>query len=266
MLQDWNDGAIKYFTQPPREAAEVTIVSELAAEFDRAQAPRVELTASAETKPFVFAPADPRGAAGAGGAVLARPDAAGVAAASIGGGFGGGFGGGLGAKGGSAGAVAAMAKAGPTEEMETEGGAEGGEGEGLAAKARRQQKEKKIPRKQMLKARLARQQDLSDEADRFNPQANADPNPTPTPTPAPTLTLILTLTLVLTLTLTLTPTRTLATGEPRDQEAAEDRAEEGAAQRLVAHARGDRGDPGPLRPLPTSRAIRTRRAGGAETR
>ena len=38
MLQDWNDGAIKYFTQPPREAAEVTIVSELAAEFDRAQA------------------------------------------------------------------------------------------------------------------------------------------------------------------------------------------------------------------------------------
>ena len=67
MLQDWNDGAIKYFTQPPREAAEVTIVSELAAEFDRAQAPRVELTASAETKPFVFAPADPRGTAGAGG-------------------------------------------------------------------------------------------------------------------------------------------------------------------------------------------------------
>ena len=150
MLQDWNDGAIKYFTQPPREAAEVTIVSELAAEFDRAQAPRVELTASAETKPFVFAPADPRGAAGAGGAVLARPDAAGVAAASIGGGFGGGFG----AKGGSPGAVAAVAKAGPTVEMETEGGAEGGaEGEGLAAKARRQQKEKKIPRKQ---ARLVR--------------------------------------------------------------------------------------------------------------
>ena len=56
-------------------------------------------------------------------------------------------------------------------ETEAEGG-EGGEDEGLVEKARRQQKEKKIPRKQMLKARLARQQDLSDEADRFNPQAN----------------------------------------------------------------------------------------------
>ena len=149
------------------------MVSALAAEFDRAQAPRVELTASAETKPFVFAPAG-GGGAGGGGAVLARPDAAGVAAAAVGGGFGGGFV----ANGGRQGAAAGGGKGGAEVEMETEtdgggeGGAEGAEGEGLAEKARRQQKEKKIPRKQMLKARLARQQDLSDEADRFNPQAN----------------------------------------------------------------------------------------------
>eukprot|EP00908_Phaeocystis_cordata_P007529 Transcript_18178.p1 GENE.Transcript_18178~~Transcript_18178.p1 ORF type:complete len:635 (+),score=309.96 Transcript_18178:44-1906(+) len=175
VLQDWNAGHIKYHTPPPREASEVTLVSSLAQEFDRAQAPRVE-PASATPKPFAFESAPAAPAAGGGGAVLARPDAAGQAAAAAGGGFGGGFGGG----GGGAGASRMQVQG--DEEAESEeggeeqaGGGKGGKGDGLLGAARRQQQQKqgqKLTRKAMLKAKIAQRQDLSDEADRFNPQAN----------------------------------------------------------------------------------------------
>ena len=49
VLQDWNDGAIKYHTQPPKDAAEVTLVSTLADEFDRAQAPLPTMAALIRT-------------------------------------------------------------------------------------------------------------------------------------------------------------------------------------------------------------------------
>ena len=58
---------------------------------------------------------------------------------------------------------------------EQAGGGTGGKGDGLLGAARRQQQQKqgqKLTRKAMLKAKIAQRQDLSDEADRFNPQAN----------------------------------------------------------------------------------------------